>query len=51
MFRDPLYRQIRRGLRELKDGDTFESLKGFDRTFAQGLADARLGWAGVQSIV
>jgi hypothetical protein len=25
MFRDTLYRQIRRGLRELKDGDTFES--------------------------
>jgi hypothetical protein len=24
MFRDPLYRQIRRGLRELKDGNTFE---------------------------
>lgn len=24
MFRDPLYWQIRRGLRELKDGDTFE---------------------------
>jgi hypothetical protein len=24
MFRDPLYRQIRRGLRELKDGDAFE---------------------------
>ena len=25
MFRDPLYRQIRRALRELKDGNTFES--------------------------
>ncbi len=25
MFRDPLYRQIRRGLRELKDGNTFEA--------------------------
>src|SRR5262245_59099375 len=25
MFRDPLYQQIRRGLRELKDGNTFES--------------------------
>lgn len=25
MFRDPLYRQIRRGLRELKNGETFES--------------------------
>ena len=24
MFRDPLYRQIRRALRELKDGDTFK---------------------------
>src|ERR1051326_8165470 len=24
MLRDPLYRQIRRGLRELKDGNTFE---------------------------
>ena len=24
MFRDPLYRQIRRGLRELKDGNAFE---------------------------
>ena len=25
MFRDPLYRQIRRALRELKDGNAFES--------------------------
>ena len=24
MFRDPLYRQIRRALRELKDGNAFE---------------------------
>ena len=29
MFRDPLYRQIRRRLRELKDGDSFESCANY----------------------